>query len=61
MRSSYWNLFCFKEVYIGFLNGKRAKENDYAHLPYTQLRIFLFFKRLNLFLIATGIAVFFIN
>lgn len=42
-----------------FLKWKRAKENDYAHLPYTQLRIFLFFKRINLFLIATGIAVFF--
>ncbi|MGW8428165.1 hypothetical protein ACWGJQ_22210 [Peribacillus simplex] len=42
-----------------FLKWKRAKENDYAHLPYTQLRIFLFFKRVNLFLIATGIVVFF--
>lgn len=42
-----------------FLKWKRAKENDYAHLPYTQLRIFLFFKRINLLLIATGIAVFF--
>ncbi|EIJ78016.1 hypothetical protein PB1_10629 [Bacillus methanolicus PB1] len=38
-----------------FLKFRQVQRECYSHLPYRQLRLFVFFKRFNLFLIAIGL------
>lgn len=41
-------------TYYWFLKWKQVKQKDFSHLPTRQLKVFAFFKRLNLLLISVG-------
>ena len=43
--------------YYWFLKWKQLKRKDYSHLSYGQLRLFSWFKKMNLFLIGIGFLV----
>lgn len=63
--SSFSSLYAFvllefillQGSYYWFLKLKQVQRRDYSHLPYRKLRIFAYFKRINLSLIAIGIII----